>query len=170
MGATRELEQSFEDFIATRGYRIAPVTIDIMDWMFRVAYANARTQGDAELMKKVSAEYLKFADAKFEFCERVAGELFGHPIAHVLLLLANELNADNFDALAGVIRNRGYQFVTLERALQDPVYMFSDKYQPTSDWLRQWSLSGGKKFAAPQPPEFIQKIYEDDQNGRSPKK
>ena len=140
-----------------------------MDWMFRVAYANARTQGDAELMKKVSVEYLKFADAKFEFCERVANELFGHPIVHVLLLHANELNADNFDALAGVIRNRGYQFVTLERALQDPVYKFSDKYQPTSNWLRQWSLSGGKKFEGPQPPEFIQKIYEDDQNGRSPK-
>jgi peptidoglycan/xylan/chitin deacetylase (PgdA/CDA1 family) len=81
---------------------------------------------------------------------------------------ANELNADNFDALVGVIRNRGYQFVTLERAPQDPVYKFPDKYQPTSDWLRQWSLSDGKKFEAPQPPEFIQKIYEDDQNGRSP--
>ena len=86
MGATRELEQSFEEFIAARGYRIAPVTIDIMDWMFRVAYADARTQGDAELMKRVSAEYLKFADAKFEFCERVANELFGHPIVHLAAL------------------------------------------------------------------------------------
>src|SRR5438552_7846574 len=120
-----------------------------MDWMFRVAYANARTQGDAELMKKVSVEYLKFADAKFEFGERVAKELFGHPIVHVLLLHANELNADNFDALVGVIGNRGYQFVTLERALQDPVYQFPDKYQATSDWLSQWSSSKGKKFEAP---------------------
>src|SRR6266436_7641331 len=39
MGPTKEVEQSFERFIAERGYRIAPVTIDIMDWMFRVAYA-----------------------------------------------------------------------------------------------------------------------------------
>src|ERR1700738_2510760 len=33
MGPTKVIEKSFETFIAERGYRIAPVTIDIMDWM-----------------------------------------------------------------------------------------------------------------------------------------
>src|SRR5262245_5382537 len=51
MGATRELEQSFENFIAQRGYKIAPVTVDVMDWMILSAYAGARTQGDTEMMK-----------------------------------------------------------------------------------------------------------------------
>src|SRR6266540_1635220 len=76
MGPTLELEQSFENFIAERGYRTAPITIDILDWMFRVAYANAITQHDAELAKSVAAEYLKFADLKFDFCERLTTELF----------------------------------------------------------------------------------------------
>src|SRR5262245_25074433 len=47
MGATREIEQSFENFIAERGYKIAPVTVDDMDWMILSAYAAARNQGDA---------------------------------------------------------------------------------------------------------------------------
>src|SRR5215510_11075861 len=65
MGPTKELEQSFENFLAARGYRIAPITIDIMDWMFRVAYLNARNEKDAVAMEKISGEYLAFAREKF---------------------------------------------------------------------------------------------------------
>jgi peptidoglycan/xylan/chitin deacetylase (PgdA/CDA1 family) len=161
MGPTREIENSFENFIAARGYRIAPITIDIMDWMFRLAYVNARTQGDSALMKRVSEEYLKFADIKVEFCERITNELFGHQIKHILLLHANELNADNFDALVKVFASRGYKFISLEQALTDPVYRFPEQYKATSDWLNHWSFSKGKTFEAPMPSEFIQKIYAD---------
>jgi peptidoglycan/xylan/chitin deacetylase (PgdA/CDA1 family) len=163
MGTTPELEKSFESFIAARGYQIAPVTIDTMDWMFLAAYAKARTQGDPEMMKRVAAEYLKFAGLKFDFCEKVTNELFGHPIKHILLLHANELNADNFDALIKVMTDRGYQFIPLEQALKDPVYQYPDKYLGTSDWLGQWSFSQGKRFTSPSPPEFIQRAYQDTQ-------
>ena len=159
MGPTRELEESFEKFIAARGYRIAPVTIDILDWMFRVAYANARTQNDTVLMQKVAGEYLKFAGVKIDYCESVARELFGHPIKHILLLHANELNADNLGQLVKLFTERGYRFITLKEALTDPVYQAPDKYKATSDWLNHWSFSQGKQFTAPAPPEFIQKAY-----------
>ena len=161
MGPTRELEESFEKFIAARGYRIAPVTIDIMDWVFRVAYANARTRNDAALMKKVAGEYVRFAGEKFDHCESVARDLFGRPIKHILLLHANELNADNFGQLVKLMKERGYRFITLKEALTDPVYQFPDKYKATSDWLNHWSFSKGKQFTAPMPPEFIQKAYSD---------
>jgi len=163
MGPTLTQEQSFEKFIAERGYRPAPVTIDIFDWMFRLAYADAITQHDADMAKKVAAEYLKFAGVKFEFAERVTNELFGRPIKHILLLHANELNADNFDQLIAVLKSRGYRFITLEEALADPVYRFPDKYLPTSDWLGLWAFNQGKSFAAPGPPQFIQKIWDDSQ-------
>ena len=159
MGPTRELEESFEKFIAVRGYRIAPVTIDIMDWMFRVAYANGRTRNDAALMQKVAGEYLRFAAVKIDYCESVARELFGRQIKHILLLHANELNADNFGRLVKLFTERGYRFITLKEALIDPVYQAPDKYKATSDWLNHWSFSKGKQFTAPAPPEFIQKAY-----------
>lgn len=163
MGPTREIEQAFEKFIGERGYQIAPVTIDILDWMFRVAYVSARTQGDSALMRKVAAEYLKFAAVKFDFCETVATQLFGRSIKHILLLHANELNADNFDGLIRLIRQRGYRFITLAEALKDPVYQFPDKYKDTSHWLSHWSFSKGKTLDAPRPPDFVQKIYSDNQ-------
>ena len=49
LGPTRELEQSFESFIAERGYKIAPVTVDVMDWMILSAYANARAEDKFQL-------------------------------------------------------------------------------------------------------------------------
>ncbi len=163
MGPTREIEQAFENFIAERGYKAAPVTVDVLDWMINSAYSNARTRGDSQMMKTVSEEYLKFAERRFDFSEQSATDLFGHPIKHILLLHANELTADNLDGLAAMLRNKGYKFVTLEEALKDPVYRAPDKYIATSDWLSHWAFSKGKKLAPPMPPDFIQKSYQDNQ-------
>ncbi len=59
MGATLETEKAFENFIGQRGYKIAPVTIDTMDWMFLNAYSKARAANDREMVKRVSDEYLE---------------------------------------------------------------------------------------------------------------
>ncbi|HKQ53033.1 MAG TPA: polysaccharide deacetylase family protein [Pyrinomonadaceae bacterium] len=162
-GPTPELEQAFETFIAERGYRVAPVTVSTMDWMFLAAYARARSRGDSEMMKRVSAEYLKFAGLAFDSRERAAAALFGRNVKHILLLHANELNADNFDALVKVMTDRGYRFITLEEALADPVYQAPDKYLATSDWLSRWAYSKDQQLDSPAPPEFIQKAYADAQ-------
>ena len=45
----------------------------------------------------------------------------------VLLLHANQLNADSMPELLAMMRRRGYQFVTLETALQDPAYRLPDR-------------------------------------------
>lgn len=162
-GPTPELERTFEAFIAERGYRVAHVTIDSMDWMFLAAYNAARAGGDPEMRKRVNDEYLRFVGLKLDAGERAAEELFGRPVRHILLLHANELNADNFDALGRMMLMRGWRFITLEQALADPVYLAPDKYLPTSDWLARWAHSKEKKLDSPAPPEFIQKAFADAQ-------
>ena len=164
MGATYEVEKTFEDFIGERGYLIAPVSIDTMDWMILSAYAAAQKKGDRKMMKRVSDEYLKFVDVRFDYTEKFAADLFGRPVDQILLLHINEMNADNFEALVEVIRKRGYEFVTLEQALKDPIYRFPKVYHPTSDILLNWSLSKKKSYDPPQPPEFIRKVFEQQSN------
>lgn len=164
MGPTADIEKTFENFIAERGYRIAPVSIDTLDWMILAAYEKAKKEGDNKMMEQVSKEYLRFVDLKFDYCERFAAQVFERPIDHILLLHCNELNADNLDALMRVIQKRGYQFVALDEVLKDPVYRFpDDHYSPTSDILLNWSLSRQKTYSPPMPPDFIRKIYEQDQ-------
>jgi peptidoglycan-N-acetylglucosamine deacetylase len=163
MGNTPELERSFEDFISARGYRIAPVTIDSLDWLILSGYLRGIDSHDKDLMRRVSDEYLKYVDRKFEYCEAVAKDIFGRPIAHILLLHANELNGDNFDALIKVLKDRGYQFVTLEEALKDSFYKSPDKYSANSDWLASWAESRGKRYDPPMPADFIMDIYKQSQ-------
>jgi hypothetical protein len=134
-----------------------------MDWMYLSAYNKARAQDDLEMTKRVAEEYLKYVGLRLDFCQQVANELFGRPIKHILLLHANELNADNFDGLLRVFATKGYRFITLAEALQDSIYQFPDKYQATSDWLSHWSFSKAKPFAPPSPPEFIRKAFADNQ-------
>ena len=160
MGNTRELEDSFEKFIGERGYKAVPVTMDTMDWMFLDSYSKALNEKDKAFQKKVSEEYLKFVALKIDSSEKMSKELFGRNIKNILLLHANELNADNFDALIKIFRDKGYQFITVEDALKDEIYRFPDKYAPTSDWLGHWAFSQGKHFETPQPPDFVQKIYQ----------
>ena len=159
MGADLETEKSFEDFINRRGYKIAPVTVDTMDWMFLAAYAKARRETDSALLKKVSDSYLKYVGERLDFTEKATNELFNRPVRHILLIHANELSADTLERLADAIKSKGYRFITLERALEDPIYAFPDKYNGTSDWLSLWAFSKGVNLNAPMPPEFIQRIF-----------
>ncbi len=159
MGNTRELENSFETFIAERGCKIVPITMDTMDWMFLNAYAKGLKEKDKNFQKRVSEEYLKFVAAKIDASEANSTKLFGRNIKHILLLHANQLNADNFDALVKVYKAKGYQFITVEEALKDEVYRAPDKYAPTSDWLGHWAFSLGKNIDSPQPPQYIQDIF-----------
>ena len=163
MGTTHELENAFENFIGERGYRIAPVTIDDMDWMFMFAYLRAKSKSDSKRAKKVSSEYLKYASEKIDFCEAVSADLFGRQPSQILLLHSNELVADNLDDLLKTFKDKGYRFVALDEALNDPIYKFPDKYSDTSDWLSGWASSKGKKLTPPQPPEFIQKEFQNAQ-------
>jgi peptidoglycan-N-acetylglucosamine deacetylase len=160
IGNTRELEDSFEKFIGERGYRAVPITMDTMDWMFLAAYAKALKEKDKALQKQTSDEYLKFVALKIDSGEKMSQDLFGRQIKHILLLHANELNGDNFAALIKIFRDKGYQFISVEEALKDEVYRFPDKYAPTSDWLSHWAFSKGKRFETPQPPDFVQKIFQ----------
>ena len=87
----------------------------------------------------------------------------GRQIPHILLIHANELTADSFEALIKIFKDKGYRFITVEDALQDAAYRFPDKYAPTSDWLSHWTFSEGKRFEVPQPPEYIQQIFQGKQ-------
>jgi peptidoglycan/xylan/chitin deacetylase (PgdA/CDA1 family) len=139
LGTKRDVER----FLADRGYRVAPVTVDNEDYVFAAAYSRAAARGDAAFMQRVAEEYVAFTARAFEYSERLARALFGREIRQVLLLHANALNADHFDDLARMMRARGYGFVTLDEALLDPAYSSRDIYVgPESlNWLGRWAIT-----------------------------
>lgn len=138
MGPTREIEDRFNAFLERRGYRSVPITLTTEDWMFLFAYQKAR---DANEKRRISDDYVRFAEADVVYREKATELMFGRPIAHILLVHANEVTADNLTRLIEMYRSRGYKFISVEEALKDPAYAKPDSYTPTSDWLRGWSIS-----------------------------
>lgn len=158
-----ETRKAFEDFLSKRGYTVAPVTIDNSEWIFAGAYLNAKQKGDKELMKKIAEAYVPYMEQKFEYFEKQCVQLFGREIKQVLLIHANDLNADHFDDLAKMLEKRGYKFISLGEALKDSAYQSPDTYAGAGGitWIHRWAITRkvSKDFykGEPSTPEFVMK-------------
>jgi len=157
-GTTPEARAAFRDFLTAHGYVVAPVTVNSPEWVFAAAYARAQAQGDEDAARRIGAAYVPYMQTVFAQAEQLALDLFGRPIAHVLVLHANSLNADHFDALADMLRQRGYRFVTLDDALRDPTYAapLGTNSAKGESWLEGWARQAGLRPSLPPPvPGFV---------------
>lgn len=161
-GPTPEYKKGLEEFLASRGYTIAPVTIDNNDFIFAAVYGDARARGDRRTMRRVAQAYVPYMESVFAFFEKRSVELLGYEVRQTLLLHANDLNADHFDDLARMMRKRGYSFVTLEEALKDGAYSLPDAPAATGlSWLHRWGLARGVPVRPePREPAFIRELFE----------
>ena len=114
------------------------------------------------LAKRLGEDYLRYMEEIFAFWEDVAQDVVGRPIPQVLLLHANAINADHFDRLAGMMKRRGYRFVSLGEALRDEAYRLPDTWVGRwgLSWLHHWALTAGKTRAAdPDPPQWVMEAF-----------
>jgi len=163
VGLDFEKRAAFEAWLAKRGYRVAPVTIDNDDYIFAAVYAAALRAEDPALAERTASAYVSYMKEVFDFNESLSETLFGRPIRPILLLHANELNADHVDEIFGLLRERGYAFVSLDRALEDPAYLSKDTYAGRwgISWMHHWELSmGRKRTGSPDPPSWVTEAYE----------
>jgi hypothetical protein len=148
---------------------VAPVTLDNSDWMFAYLYARARRSGEAALERRVREAYVPYMESIFAFFEQRSVEVVGREIPQVLLLHSSELNADRMPALLGMMRGRGYRFVTLDQALADAAYQLPERYAGPGgfSWIHRWSMTKGMQpKGEPNEPEFIAREYEKSQAGK----
>lgn len=170
-GKDLETRRAFEKFLQERGYTLAPVTIDNQEWVFAEVYAMAKDRGDNATAERVAGEYLKYMNTIFEFFERRSVEVVGYEIKQVLLLHVNPLNADYLDELVAMMTKRGYRFISMDKALEDPAYRLPDGYTgPVGlSWIHRWGLAKGMKVREePREPQIIAKLYRDYTSIRRP--
>jgi peptidoglycan/xylan/chitin deacetylase (PgdA/CDA1 family) len=159
-GNTVELHGALREFLASRGYTTAPVTFDSDEYVFDLVYTRAKRAGDGESMERIASSYLGYMEQIFEHYERRSREVLGREPAQILLLHANEINSDHFSKLVGLLEQRGYTFVSLEQALEDPAYMLRDAVVPKGySWIDRWGLAKGLEITEmPALPEWIAEL------------
>lgn len=150
-GRTIEDKAALQKFLAEHGYRIAPVTIDNGEWVYAFAYRKVLAKGgdNKETLARLRRDYVPYMAAKVDFYERASIDLLGYNLPQIILMHANELNADTYRDLISAIRGRGYRFVALEEAMKDPAYQradtFTGRYGPS--WIHRWALAEKKPKA-----------------------
>jgi peptidoglycan-N-acetylglucosamine deacetylase len=157
-GRDLETRRTAEAFLTQRGYQVAPVTLDAWDWMYAPVYDDAKKRGDKALEQEVVKSYLSYSDSVFAYAEQLSMKTVGYEPKQILLLHANQLEADHIGDLLDLMRKRGYRFVTLEDALGDPAYSLPDTYVGVegSGWLEHWAITQGKPpEGAPVFPQWV---------------
>lgn len=139
-GRTIEDRDAIDAFLASHGYRVAPVTIDDSDWVYAYAYEKVTRF----LRPLIRRSYVRYLDRRFAFAEELSRRVFGREIAQVMLLHDSALNADAFDDVAKLMRARGYRAVTLEEAIRDPAYATPEHWSAGGvSWLERWGVERG---------------------------
>jgi peptidoglycan/xylan/chitin deacetylase (PgdA/CDA1 family) len=155
-GPTPEIKAGLQSFLDEQGYVVAPVTLDNADYMFAALYTHP------EYRDRVREAYVPYMESVVASFEAAAVALAGREFPQVLLLHANELNADLMPDLLAMFRRRGYTFVTLEDALADDVYRLPEEYVGRSgfSWIHRWTLTKGLPLTPePDPPEWVSEAW-----------
>ena len=157
-GRDLQTRRAAEAFLVDRGYRVAPVTLDPWDWMVAPVYDDAGKRRDSEGQAELVRTYLSHSDAVFGYAEQLSRQIMGYEPKQILLLHANQLEADHIGELLDVMRKRGYRFISLEDALADPAYSLPDTYvgEDGTGWLDHWAITMGKPpQKAPALPQWV---------------
>ncbi len=157
-GADADTKRELNDFLAERSYALAPVTIDSQEWVFAAVYMRAKERNDSEMMDRLANAYIPFMERVFQFFESWSVKVMGYEPPQVLLLHANELNADHLGALVEMVKKRGYRFVSLDEVLKDKAYRSPDGYIGSRglSWIHRWAVTKGLEVEEePREPEWL---------------
>ena len=137
-GGSVEVRAEFEKFLTERNYIIAPVTVDVDDWVFDSKFLENPKNKD-----QIIKEYLDHARSRLNISTINSGKIFGRNIKHILLLHVNLINTYALDDLLNMIKESGYSFITLDEALTDKIYQEKEEYYGSagSSWLFRYAYT-----------------------------
>lgn len=169
LDAGRDLKtrRDAEAFLSGRGFTVAPVTMDASDWLFGEVYDDACKRGDTGLQKRLVSAYLDHTTRTFDYYEKLSQDLVGYEPRQILLLHANRMEAEHLPELLDLLRKRGYRFISLAKALDDPTFSIPNEYAGPKglNYFSEVAITRGKPDAVKNAPTVPQWLIE--QNSKS---
>jgi peptidoglycan/xylan/chitin deacetylase (PgdA/CDA1 family) len=123
-GDTTEKQMGVRADLAQHGYKIAGVTMSFGDYEWNEPYARCSTKKDMRGIAWLEKSYLRAADQNIAFEEDLSRKLYKHDIPYVLLMHIGAFDARMLPRLLDLYKRRGFSFVSLEQAEEDPFYKY----------------------------------------------
>jgi peptidoglycan-N-acetylglucosamine deacetylase len=121
-GDTAEKRHGVREHLTSRDYSIAEVTIDADDWAFNPPYARCTAQGDMATLASLRRELVKVHVEELDRMRTLGLALTGREVRQVLLLHVGVAESETIDELLTAYEHAGAVWVTLDRALADPIF------------------------------------------------
>ncbi len=122
-GTSEATTLAVREHLRSRGYRVAEVTIDFFDWAFNPPYVRCLSLGDDEAVTRLRGLFLDHALRMLQWSDAAAKQMYGRAIPHVLLLHVGAFGAEMMAPLLTAYERSGVEWITLDEALADPVYL-----------------------------------------------
>jgi peptidoglycan-N-acetylglucosamine deacetylase len=121
-GDTPQKRADTRKFLAAHGYKIAAVTMSFGDYMWNEPYARCVARNDTAAIAQLESSYLQAASDDADFRRAMSKALYNHDIPYVLLMHVGAFDARMLPRLLKLYRDKGFTFITLQDAENDPFY------------------------------------------------
>lgn len=157
-GNTAEKKMGLRAWLAQRGYKIATVTMSFSDYEWNPPYARCVAKRQWKSVDWLEATYLQAAEQNIAYSRSMSKQLYGHDIPYVLLMHIGALDSRMLPRLLAMYRARGFTFISLQQAEQDPFYKYAadPKLLPGPDMLE--AAMAEKHLPLPKQPDYSRKL------------
>ena len=127
-GKTAETRSFAAQKLASIGYSVAHVSAATSEWLIANYYEEALKKHDTALVRDLSQAYVEHMVDSLGAAQELAMQKTGRDVAQITLVHVNRLAGDHLSDVLTALRARGWQFISLQEALSDPIYALPDSY------------------------------------------
>lgn len=125
-GETEKKREDIAEALENANYTIVPVTVKLSDYIFNRPYADNFTRPEQlEILKRL---FLQHVEESLNYAEGQSDLIFGRQIPHIFQLRLGIATASFLKDLINMLKDRGYSFISVLEALEDPAYSTEENY------------------------------------------
>ena len=121
-GDTPEKHHAVDAFLREREYKAAEVTLNFGDYAYNEPYARCLARNDVQAINWLKQSHLSGASESLSVGQKVSNQICGRDIKHVMLLHIGVLETVMLPRLLELLKQRGFELITLQEAESDPEY------------------------------------------------
>ncbi len=127
-GNTARKKEQVTLYLDSKQYRVVPATVVIEDYLYNMSLDKMGKQPDTTVYFALMNEYINHVLDEIEASEGLSVEVLGRPCKQILKLRANRINAVFLDEMLGAIKELGYKFISVDKALKDKAFHRPEAY------------------------------------------
>lgn len=127
-GTSLEMYRAVAGYLDANDIAVAHASVIVDDYLYDLGLQKVGGRPTDKEYEQLMNEYVNRVLDQIEAAEVLAKEILGRPCRQILQLRANQLNAMYLDVMLQAIKDMGYEFISLDRALQDEAYQKPHAY------------------------------------------